>query len=330
MKRRMPLVLMLAFKVRLELTARSQIFVKSFSVRRGDSSGRGAVPASAEPSGARTQRARIAPLFGRLRTKPRAVFAAAGAVPLVVGVLLIAVAAQAETSQHGDLRVAFGGKLSPHALPRAGAAPVSVSVATRIATADGATPPQLRSISIAVNRHGRFDRAGLPVCSLADIQPATNANALAACGSALVGHGTFTAKVLLPQSSPFPSNGRLLAFNGSFDGRPAILAHVFGSKPIPTSYTIPFVLAPSSGTFGTTLTASLPQVTGNSGYITGLTLNLNRSFSSHGARHSYVSASCPAPRGIALVSFPFARASFGFVGRKPVTSTLTRSCKVRP
>jgi hypothetical protein len=251
------------------------------------------------------------------------------ALALLIAFATLAAFAQAEITQKGDLRVAFQGELSPHALPHAGAAPVTVSVGTRITTADGASPPQLRSISIAVNRHGRFDRGGLPTCSLRDVQPATNANALAACRSSLIGHGTFSAKVLLPQSSPFPSDGRVLAFNGTFHGRPAILAHVYGPKPIPTSYTIPFVLEPTKGTFATTLTASLPQVTGDSGYITGLTLNLNRTFSSHGKRRSYVSASCPAPRGIALVSFRFARASFGFAGGKALTSTLTRSCRVR-
>jgi hypothetical protein len=316
------------------------------------------------------------------------------ALALLIAFATLAAFAQAEIKQSGDLRVAFQGKLSPRALPRAGAAPVTVSVGTRITTADGASPPQLRSISIAVNRHGHFEPDGLPLCNLRDVQPATNANALAACRPSLVGHGTFSAKVLLPQSSPFPSVGKILAFNGVIGcrpaerrlrdlapdfrapqsvqllrlgpgrlwpsssrtqggrggerapardpnpsdrgqrdakchSRPAILAHVYGPKPIPTSYTIPFVLAASKGTFGTTLAASLPQVTGNSGYITGLTLDLERSFSSHGKRRSYVSASCPAPPGVALVSFPFARASFGFAGGTALTSTLTRSCKVR-
>jgi hypothetical protein len=228
--------------------------------------------------------------------------------------------AQAEIKQQDGLRVSFDGKLTPHALPRSGTAPVKVAVGAKISATNGQTPPQLRKITIAINRNGRFTPAGLPVCSLDQIQPSTTEDALRACRSSLVGEGSLSAKVLLLQQAPFPS---------TFHGKPAILAHVYGTQPIPTSYTIPFVLVPSKGTFGTTLTASLPQVTGNSGYITGLTLNLERSFSSHGKRRSYVSASCPAPRGVALVSFPFARASFGFAGGQALTSTLTRSCKVR-
>jgi hypothetical protein len=47
----------------------------------------------------------------------------------------------------------------------------------------------------------------------------------------------------------------------------------------------------------------------------------------HGKRRSYLSASCPAPKGFPGAAFPFARASFGF-GKQTLTSTLTRSCRV--
>jgi len=83
------------------------------------------------------------------------------------------------------------------------------------------------------------------------------------------------------------------------------------------------------GTFGTVLTASLPQVTASSSYITGLSLTLGRNFTSHGKRRSYLSAGCPAPKGFSAAVFPFARASFSFAKQKTVTSTLTRSCGVR-
>jgi hypothetical protein len=65
------------------------------------------------------------------------------------------------------------------------------------------------------------------------------------------------------------------------------------------------------------------------GYVTGISLNLGRSFSFHGKRHSYLSAGCPAPKGVSIVSFPFARASFGFAGGQTLTSVLTRSCRAR-
>jgi DNA-binding beta-propeller fold protein YncE len=238
-------------------------------------------------------------------------------------------AQQSEIKQKGNLRVSFEGKLTPHALPRHGTAPVKVAVGARIAATDGKTPPQLRKIQIAINRNGRFEPDGLPRCALRQIQPATTADALAACRAALVGQGSFSAKVLLPQQAPFPSQGKVFAFNGTYKGRPAILAHVYGTRPVPTSYTIPFEISPAKGTFGTVLRASLPQVTSEWGYVTGLKLTLGRTFSFHGQRRSYLSAACPAPKGFPGAVFPFARASFAFRGRGTLTSTLTRSCGVR-
>ena len=239
--------------------------------------------------------------------------------------LSLAALAQAEVTQRGNLRVSFDGKLTPHSLPRTGSAPVKVAVATKIATTDAKTPPRLRAITIAINRNGHFEPKGLPVCALREIQPATTANALAACRDSLVGEGRFSAKILLSQQAPFPSEGKVYAFNSTLHGRPAILAHVYGTEPVPTSFTLPFELRPAKGTFGTVLHVSLPAVTGNSGYITGLSLKLGRSFSFHGKRRSYLSAGCPAPKGFPGAVFPFAKASFGFEGRN-VSSTLTRSC----
>jgi hypothetical protein len=237
--------------------------------------------------------------------------------------------AQAEITQRGDLRVAFGGSLTPHALPRSGTAPVKVAVGAKIATTNGSNPPQLRRISIAINRNGRFEPKGLPLCSLEQIQPTTTADALAACRASLVGEGSFSAKVLLPQQAPFPSAGKVYAFNGTYRGRAAILAHVYGTQPIPTSYTIPFQISRSKGTFGTVLSASLPQVTSEWGYVTGLQITLGRTFSSHGKRRSYLSAGCPAPKGFPGAVFPFAKASFAFGGRGTLTSVLNRSCGAR-
>ena len=236
-------------------------------------------------------------------------------------------AGASEVTQRGHLRVTFDGALRPHALPRQGVAPVRVTVGAKIATTDAKTPPQLRKISIAINKNGRFDPTGLPICRLDQIQPSTTADALEACRSSLIGEGQFAAKVLLAGQAPFPSNGKVYAFNSRLDGKPAILAHVYGTQPAPASYTLPFVLSRAKGTFANVLSASLPAVTSNSGYITGLEMTLGRNFTYKGKRRSYLSAGCPAPKGFPGAVFSFARASFGF-GSKTVSSTLSRSCRV--
>jgi hypothetical protein len=245
----------------------------------------------------------------------------------VLAVLCLGTMARAETVQHGNLRVSFQGELSPHSLPRTSDAPIKVSVAAKIASVTAKTPPQLRQMSIAINHYGHLDATGLPVCELDQIQPATTDDALAVCRRSLVGEGSFSAKVLLKGQAPFPSNGKVYAFNGELNGKPAILAHVYGTQPAPTSYTLPFVISRAKGTYGTTLTASLPAVTSNSGYVTGISLKLGKTYSYRGKRHSYLSASCPAPQGFPGTSFSFAKASFGFAGGQTLSSTLTRSCK---
>jgi hypothetical protein len=240
------------------------------------------------------------------------------------------VATASEVVQHGGIRVSLAAAIAPRRLPRHGAAPIHFSLDTRIASVDGSVPPQLRRISVEINRDGHLEPDGLPVCSIDAIQPSTTAGALAACRRSLVGEGHFTAKVLIAQQAPFPSDGRVVAFNGRWHGRPAILAHVYGEAPVPTSYTLPFVIGSvRGGAYGTTLSASLPDFAGKWGYVTGISLDLGRSFRSHGSGHSYLMAGCPAPDGFPGATFPLSRATLGFAGRKPITQTLTRSCQAR-
>jgi hypothetical protein len=247
---------------------------------------------------------------------------------LALALLSTCAIARAEVVQQGNLRVNFQGKLTPHSLPRASVANVEVSVAAKISSS-GSLKAKLRRMSIAINRFGRLDRKGLPVCHSEEIQPATNGTALEACGTSLVGDGTFEANARFEGQASLPSQAKLFAFNGELGGRPAILAHVYGSLPGPTSYTIPFVITRSKGTYGTILRAVMPRVASRLGEITGISMTLGRSWKYRGRRHDFLSASCPAPSGFPGAVFPFARASFGFSGGRTVTSTERRTCAVR-
>lgn len=323
-------------------------------------------------------------------------------------------AAASEVVQHGRFRVKVDAQLTPHRLPRRGSAPVHFALAARFIAVHG-LPPQLRHIAVQINRHGRLDRTGLPLCRLEQIQPSSTAAALRACRTSLVGEGHFSASVKIPSESPFPSTGKLLAFNGficasqlhgrqssapmrpisissasgrlwpsrsrtqgrrggeraSLPGRgssggrfpesmslsereqrtgdlfardpnpsdrgrrdapchrrPAILAHIYGPDPIPTSYTIPFLITDSRrGTFGTDLKASLPHFANKWGYVTSISLSLGRRYTYRGRSHSYLSAGCPAPSGLSVVPFPLTHTTFGFTGDQTVDTTLTRSCR---
>jgi hypothetical protein len=235
----------------------------------------------------------------------------------------------ADITQQGTLRVKFAGKLSPDRLPRTGLAPVAVSLSGDISTSDNSTPPQLQQITMAINRYGRLNSHGLPRCRYHQIQPASTGEARAACRSSLVGRGHFDANVVLPDQSPFPSDGRVLAFNGVQRGHPVIFAHIYGTKPVPTSQLIVFRIRRIEGTYRVVLTAELPRVAADWGYVSGLSLNLRRTYRHRGRIRSYLSAGCPAPRGFGGATYRFARASFAFEDGRTLRSVLTRSCKVR-
>jgi hypothetical protein len=258
---------------------------------------------------------------------PRTRSAAALAAALCL--LTCASLASAEVTQDGNLRVSFTGGISPNALPRQGTAPVAVRFGGEIKTLDGRQPPQLRTITLAINRHGRFDFRGLPVCHYHQIHPASTREAIKSCPDSLIGRGTFGADVLLPEQSPFPSVGQVTAFNGIFHGRHVVFAHVFGTEPLPQSQVIVFGLGRTSGTFRTTLTGELPRVAAEWGNVSSLSLELERIFRYKGKQRSLLSASCPAPRGSSLAVFDFARASFGFEDGRSLGVTMTRSCRVQ-
>lgn len=250
-------------------------------------------------------------------------------VVLTAACFVVAAIAHAELVERGDLFVKFQGGIEPTALPRHANAPITVSVDGTIKTLSGDRPPALRFIAIAINRGGRIDTKGLPTCRRSQIEPATSAQALAACRPALVGEGRYVGALSLPEQNSFPLQGRVLAFNAVVDGQRAILAHVYGSNPIPNSRILVFHIHKSSGTFGTVLTAALPAGLNRHGYLKKISLDLRRDFVYRGRKHSYLSAACAAPAGLSSGVFPFVRVSMTFADGRKLASTLIRTCRVR-
>jgi hypothetical protein len=260
-----------------------------------------------------------------------------GGVIKKIGVLTVAIAifalcaslAQAELTARGDLFIKFSGGIAPDALPRNARAPIAVNVGGTVRTLSGERPPALRKISIAINRGGRLDAHGLPVCRRSQIEPSSTAEALEACGPARVGGGSYAADVAFPEQSAFPSQGRIVAFNSVVNGKRAILAHIYGKKPVPITRIIVFHISERQGTFGTVLKGALPPTINRWGYLKRISLSLHRNFTYRGQPRSYLSAACDAPPGFPGATFAFAHASMTFADGRTLASTLTRSCKVR-
>jgi hypothetical protein len=239
-------------------------------------------------------------------------------------------AAQAEITQRGNLRVVVGGGLAPKKLPRKGTAPIAVSVAGKISTTDASLPPQLTKLRIELNRNGRISNVGLPRCVYSKIQPGSSSRALAGCRASLVGRGTFTANITLAGQEPYPTSGRLLVFNAMKGGKPVLYGHIYSARPFATSFVIIFrIQRLRKGTYGIALDAPLPKAMDTWGRLTGIEMTLSRRYSYRGKRRSYLSAGCPAPKGFSRVVFPLARTSFAFEEGQKITSVFTSSCKVR-
>jgi hypothetical protein len=243
--------------------------------------------------------------------------------------LIVGACAYAATVQSGGLRITALAQIKPYKLPRHEPAPIAVFIAGHLQSAKGGIPPQLQKMRIEVNRHGLLQSRGLPVCRLPQVQPASTERALANCGDALIGSGQFWAHIVLPDQGAYPTQGRLLIFNGRDRKRPLILAHIYTSHPFNSSFVIPFSIKRiSKGPYGTELQASLPQALGSWGYLDRIKLTLRRKYRFGGRQLSYFNAACPAQGNAGRVSFPLAYAEFFFAGREPMGATVNKTCGV--
>jgi hypothetical protein len=263
------------------------------------------------------------------RARLFALRAPAVAVAAVAVVAAVAGLAGAAVFGGPNVRASFTGWLTPRSLPRGEAVPVALHMKGVLSTTEGHEPPQLRRIEIAINRHGVVSTAGLPTCPIGDIKSTDSKQALAACRSALVGTGRFTAHVSIPEQAPFPSIGKVLAFNSLYRGRHVILAHIFGRSPVPTTQILVLRFGHlHAGAYDTTLTTRMPETTEKWGYATGFALTLDRRYSYRGRPRSVVRANCPAPSGFTLASFAAAKATYELASGRELTRTLEGRCRV--
>jgi hypothetical protein len=249
---------------------------------------------------------------------------------LLLAVLVGASVARGELSQKGNVRISFQADFAPKTLPRQHPAPITVSVAGSIGTTDGTRPPALQQLRIELNRNGLISTRGLPACTMPLLQSTTSDAALARCRSALVGHGSFSA-ALETGGQLSPAEGKILAFNGRYHGGPALLLHFYVGVPAQVTLILPLAISHEpTGRFGTVLTTRIPVLAGGGGSITKISLELGRRYRFQGQSRSFISASCAAPSGFPGAIFTFARGSFEFGNGRPIVTTLTRDCKVRP
>jgi hypothetical protein len=248
---------------------------------------------------------------------------------LAAGALTCASMAGAAVIQEGNLRITITSQIQPYKLPRHKPAPIAVFIAGHLQAPKGGIPSQLQRMSVKVNRHGLLQSKGLPVCQIAQLQPASTERALANCGDAVIGSGQFWAHIVFPDQGTYGTHGRLLIFNGREKGKPVLLTHIFTSNPFFSSFVLTFTIKKTKGTYGTELSASLPEALGSWGYVDRIKLTLKRKYTYLGKALSYFNSACPAPKGVKRVVFPLAQASFAFAEGLNLTTRVDKSCAVK-
>jgi hypothetical protein len=249
--------------------------------------------------------------------------------------LALAAAAAVAASSHADtfgganVRAKFTGWVTPRALPREVARPIALHLRGSLSTTDGRLPPQLRRLEIAINRLGRVSTVGLPTCRRREIEASTTRSAMDRCGDALVGRGHFTAHIEVPTQAPFPARGQMLAFNARERGRRVIVAHIYGTDPVPTSQVLTLRFGRrESGTYGTTMSVEMPVVAEDWGHVTGFRLDLERRYTYRGRERSLLSARCPAPEGTRSVAFSAAKGTYHLADGRELSRIVVGRCRV--
>jgi hypothetical protein len=247
---------------------------------------------------------------------------------LVAAVATIASPVLAERAQLGTLEVSLDGGITPLTLPRHHPVPVTVHLAGGILTTDHSPIPRVNWIRLELAWRGILSPHGLSVCPRLRLVSTDSRQAMGACGRSVVGHGRLYARVFVPNQPPFGIHARLLAFNGrSKGGSPAVWVHAYSKDP-PVSFVLPFTVRHPPGSFRTVLVSTIRRSVGPWPHVSSFHIAISRQFSFHGRRHSYVSASCPAPAHF-TAGFSVARATYTFAGGTQLTAEAVRGCRAR-
>lgn len=241
---------------------------------------------------------------------------------------MLGAVAMGEQTQRGNVISQLRGELLPLRLPRDRLAPVALHLVGALRTDDGSLVPRVTRIELGLAGQGTLFTRGLPRCSPRQLRNTRAAEALAACGPAMVGHGRLEAEVPIPNQDPFTIRARLLAFNAHIGGRKAVVLLVTATDP-PTAAVLPLSIVPGSGRFGVAMVGVLPPALGPLPRVTRFELTLSRRFRYRGAWRSYLNASCPLPPSLSAGFFSFARASYVFAGGGQLGTAITRGCRSR-
>ena len=224
----------------------------------------------------------------------------------------------------GSMVLEINGDLTPRVLPRHRPAPMGFWGSGRLSTKDGSHPPALESASFDADKDVFVGVKGLPACRVGKLEARSTRAAEAACGAAIIGHGSATVEVAFPEQPPFESTGPLVLFNGGErNGVVTVLAHAYVNVPAPTAVvaTARFSRV-NKGSLGLHGEVDVPRIAGGSGSVVAAELTVRRVYSYKGTRLSVISGRCPDGRFQA-------RGTFEYSDGTKLSAAVVRPCRAK-
>jgi hypothetical protein len=253
--------------------------------------------------------------IGRNRGKALAVAALA-----VVALAALAASALGVTVKSGNIQVTFDGSISPNAFPKKEKGGLTLKLKGNLETLDKTHIPPVKTISLNFDKAGELFTKGLPSCTVGKLESTITSQAKAACGKALVGTGSVSADIALPEQRPFSASGPLLIFNGSKGNKQALILHVYAHVPAPTTFVVPVQIKKAHGKYGTNAFIKVPTIVSGSGSVTSFKAKIGKKWNYKGRKVSLLNASCP-------TGALFVQGELVFSGGTKLKGTFSKPCK---
>jgi hypothetical protein len=214
---------------------------------------------------------------------------------LAIGVAAIASAA-GTTIRAGNLILRFGSNVAPRKLPGHRYAPIALHINGKIKTSDGTHPSAFREATVDIDKNGRIDTRGVPVCRGGQLEARDTKAAKRVCRRAIVGHGNAHVEISFPEQAPIKVASPLLIFNGGTKGKKTTMyIHSFITVPVPAAIVTTITIKKiQKGRFGYRTVAKVPVIAGGNGSALDFSFTIAKKFFSFKRRrHSYLEARCP-------------------------------------
>lgn len=228
----------------------------------------------------------------KLARSPKAKAILALSISLIA--LSAAASALAATVQAGNLIIEIEGGITPSKLSKTKPTPITLKISGAVKTADGSHVPALKTLDLEFDKHGMINTKGLGTCNPSKLQATTTAAAEKACKAELIGKGSVSAEIKLPEEEPFTAGGPLLIFNGPPQGgKPVLVMQVYAHVPAATTFVTEGVIGKAHGIYGTSTLIKIPTIVAGQGSLTSFSATLHKTWTYKGQKQSLLYATCP-------------------------------------